>query len=787
MAVTKTFFEFIDVRDRFGTPVWQLGVHLRSSIWDGNSQWSWFTDFIVAIVQIVGGYGVWLLDLVVGNETIVGIIGDGAQSVLDTVYRVVNPMIIAMVALIILLGRLYVGEMAVPKGPNGAPKPNAKAKFEFRKTSVIEDAGFRKKVVDQGSQVLLLLILIGYFMANPFLIVQFLISLGNDLMAAVVQAMSGADSVGSSPLVDGLYVPLVQMINYGEPLSPECTQEWSQTWASGGDVSELGCLTSDQAAFAEASVWSVITAVVGAAMMVAFFRFAFVAFKKTSFYTAKAMYLSALIPWRAAKLLAYPGTERERLDKVYQAFKDCVVTWLWMLGAILLAMCGPVLVTGIASAIIKAGFPTFIAMVGMCLIYWFGAKLMDEAYGKRLVANPDRKWFPFKVDPDDASVTSWSMAWQEANNHPLTGKAKAQWEKIDRLHDFDAAAADEAAAQAQGEEHTAMNVSEADREIIDQAMGDGGTTPVVNTESMPTVPLLVDIANGAPALPPGGVRLSGDGDDPLNGTTAYGPGRGGPTPMGGGGTVIDMTKGAAAGEASPVTFVTSIRQWNEYVANQQRSTSNSAVWVASEQVAGQADGTAVVGEIVDGHLTGTGAGAAETAVSEAGVAAARIVDGEVVDASAVESAGTSARQRYRQQLEQIAADEGASLPGDGQSGVFSDAVGAAGMESLVAGVALTDVAEEVLRDHHFGVVDSDQAAPAGAGSTGTGTGSPLVEGLLGQDSVAAEFKNAQMVAKTLGIVLEPMVRSGKKLWFEEDANGQPTIRFGDGQGFGDDL
>lgn len=739
---------FIDVRDRFGTLVWKLGVQVDSSMIKGTKFWSWPTEFLVSLISLLVSYGVWILDLVLYQNFIGSTLGAMYQSLLDSVYAVINPWIFASCAISVLILRIYVGEKKYERaGGRVNKKEPTKFALNFDQVVAGADESMRKQLVDQGLQVLMLMALIAFFMANPFLLVQKLIDLAQSLAFAIVSGLAGGGQDGTNAVVDGMYVPLLQMINYGDVLSPACSEQWSQAWANGRDVADLSCLTSAQESAASASAGTLLSAIVATVMVLGFFYFSVAILSKATWFQVKAMFLCALIPWRAAQMIAFPGVERERLEKAIQSFRDVAVAAAWFGGALLIGLVGPSLVMSAAGAAIDAGLPTFIALVIVAVIYGVGGRTMMRHYGKPLVRRTDGPWWKPLEFRSTSAVISWSGAVAYAGEHDKVKKALAAGDSAGRWLEERIDRTEERAEVSEEREEAPVKVSQAEAAAVDMATEK--LTPDIPVTA-PTVPVLIASPQRSGAeLAPVGDRPGPDGEGPQQSLTT--------------------SNAASAGGGSSTTLITSTAQMNLWMhAN---NTANNARWVASET------GPAIDGEIVEGQVIDS-SGSTEAPTGRDVLSGASVEDDQSARQGGPDESQMEPLALWRSQMAALTATASGAREPTGGSRDHGGEVDAAD-EVLAAGlldgggdrVQLDEVAEEALSAYQDSV-------DAGVGAE---------RGILSEDVAAAQVRMAKYIAATVGVRAAPLIVDPQPVSFDTDEQGRPVVRFGDGRGFGDDF
>nr|WP_296774756.1 hypothetical protein [Rhodococcus sp. (in: high G+C Gram-positive bacteria)] len=406
--MSNPLIDFIDITDRYGTRLVDLTADVTSSAFSPMSvPFAAGTSLIIVAFMVVISYGLLLLDMVIRQTLFIGMVGDVYDSALQWIYQYVNPWMIASIAVLVLIGRMWIGDkLKTVSGPDKS-KRIVGLQFETRTLSTDFNAkdSFAKQVLGQLGNTTLLLGVIALLMANPFAIIGWLMNFASTFAGQLTSAGGTSDST-RSVAVDGVVAPVLQMVNYGSALGQSCSEQWSRTLAIGGDVSELSCLTAEQQASAEGSAGMLITAIVGFVMIGALAYFAWQVFKPATLYLVLTTWHVAKVPWQAAWMIANPGQEREKIDNIRGAFGQAIASTLWLMGAIAIATGGPSLIMVVARAVTERGFPAFLALVAVAAAYGFAGWAMKEKYGKPIRLTKDNK--PQFVD---GGTRTWSELW----------------------------------------------------------------------------------------------------------------------------------------------------------------------------------------------------------------------------------------------------------------------------------------------------------------------------------------------------------------------------------------
>lgn len=790
---------FINITDQYGTQVSQYKLNLTTSLLAPQTTgYAMFTEFFMGVFVVVSTWGLWLLDVVVRQQIFLGIFAKVYQSVLDTVYHFVNPLIIGMFAFALVVLRIFIGDRRALKGPPGSPKV---MKFRLEEGSLFDgDSTFAKRAFEQLQSAFLLLMVIVALMANPFLVLGWMMRLVSSVAGWIVGGLSGSGQQSGSTIVDGVLAPMLQLVNYGEILSPQCSREWSQALAAGSDVSELSCLSDAQRSAAEASWISVAVSVAAMVVLAGLTWFAVRVFLKASWYGVLMTWYVVKVPWQAALLLADPGPERVKLDKLGAQFKHAFQSLGWLLGIVFVAMLVPPLGVVVTGAAIDAGVPVFFAILGLAAVYGAVGWWIGKYYGKKFQRDESKWWgHGLKVRIDaEAPPTSWT----EFRHAAQQGWAGQTGRKLrDSYQELMADARGQSTSPGEesetGEEAPVKLTQEdvetitAATDVIDSPVNvsslEQAVVAVVPSRLPVPVPevtrLPVPVADG---VSPNGVPPTLDGLGPGSATVAVEP----PRPVL---VAIPGTPGTpgAPGRAGVA------------VARAMVMVMPAAAGVAAERV-------------VEGSLVAPALPAAQSSTEAAGVAPREVPgvptvapggsgrhaapEGFTDDVAWTRSLLSTSRgpidsaeqlaEQYRQQVrvQQEAADGG---------------VGEALADAVIAGdggadVVVDDVAAAALRRHaqaSLSAADADDGGVdlGGGGDTRVvgGLGADGGPGFLGADAMTAQFRQTAILAEMLGLRVSPVVidgDAGQEVLFDGvTSHGDPDLRFGDRRGFGDDI
>lgn len=771
---------FDELTDKFGTTIADMTVDFKLSLlrpW--TTGWAMGAQFVTAVFMTIIGVGLFLLDLVVRQTLFIDVIGNAYQSALDWIYQFVNPMWIAMFALAIVITRMFVGDKLILENPKTKSGKIVGMKFEDRTffDNFNEKGSFGKKVLNQLKNSLFLLIIIAVMMANPFLILEWLF---NFVTSMSNQITSHGDGQGTVASIDGVVVPVLQMVNFGAVLGDACNQQWSRTLAGGGDVTKLGCLTSDQQSAASPGAETVITAIIGLVLLVALAYFSWQIFKKTTWFYVMVLLHVAKVPWVAAARLARPGSEREKLDSIKDAFTDAAAATAWLLGAIAIASAGPGLLMMIGTALVEAGMPAFIALSLVAVAYAAAGWAFKEFYGKKLGIKDKR--LVVIEEPG-------TQGWGDFYSNYMVPVHESWTEAFGRGGHRDA---DEAAAVAAGGESVnepgkqgVPVVSAYEAAAIDAATGVVDFVPTSVSASSTSIVVNKDLGAvtvaGAPRVSgqgqgqrlSAGVRLVGDGAK----------------------QTFDVNNGVAVDDAESVHYAVGMEPNGTGQPQVDASSNGGRHSAAAPSVSGGAKAS------LNGYgvQAGAVAGALPAGVDGSGPAGDKaLVDADVVN-TATTGAGSGSQtpedrreslaERHRRSIELLNSDGETSPAGD-KTAVAEDLVDVAtgGLMENAQGLSnLDDAAAEAFIRHQSDLREAgDHGGDAQRASVGSSESS-----FLDADRMTAEWEDTVVLARTLGVELKThVVDSNSRVDVvieSSDNEGNNTLGLNLNKGFGDNI
>ncbi|WP_336794333.1 hypothetical protein [Gordonia malaquae] len=792
---------WIDVVDQYGTQASEMSVWLKYSI---TRFWLAFpgglTELIVAIGMVPMMLAIWLMGLVQDQSLFVEIIGGVYQSVLDAIYQVISPWIIVMFALPILLFRLFIGEFQ----RETLKDKTTRMKFALNKSTLSEDEGFRKKVVNELVQVSMLLMVMAFLLANPFKVLGMMFGMLTWFATTATTALSNGAGTVTSTVVDGMLVPVLQMINFGHVLEPDCSQQWSQTISAGGDVLELSCVDGE----GEPTFTMVIAALLMIVIAAALIFFSGAAFLKLTFFEGKMVWHMAVLPWQIAWMIASPGVNRQRLDEGVRTFREAIIALLWAAGLILLALLLPGLTTAASYRFVVAtGNEAYIvpALLVMAAMYAGAGYAVWKWYGHPVKWSAEKKR-PVLVIAENGPMTSWADLYrrkikpQVEDYRSLRAQYEAEAEAA--VTETPAGRVEEKAAvdtvKATTGESGAMNDQE--RETIEQAM-DGRDTSDTSGSRVPTLPVLLRPPSAA-ALPAGASSAMSFAKTRAAGPSGPAGAPGQSTPAAALGAVVggdDRVPGVAPLTTAPPLMVFSSREQLQQYLTQQTVVNNSTTVHNDNSVT-----------TIDSSTTSIDSSRKTT------VSGPRIVDGTVVgpvsDTAIPESAKSApmspidAAQQYQEQVRALQQD--APEPAFGSPA----AAGGPGAEDFSAGVRsnagistdggvrdvarIDSVAAAALTRTQQGFADAVDE-PAANPVTGeqvivspVASGAPQQAPFMAAESMHNRYVEFKRLADILGVAPEAVVDDSAEAAGRArivDGPDGPQVRFGNPRGFGDDL
>ena len=797
---------FITITDRFGTQVNTYGISLQTKLMSPQtSAYSMFAEMVTGFFLTVTVWGLWLLDIVIRQDLFLGIFGKVYQTVLGTVYHYINPLIIATFAMAILIIRIFVIERREVK----VDATTKAMRFRIEEGSLLDSDGtFAKRAFKQMGVSTLLLIVIAVLMANPFRLLGWMFGLVTGFANMIVGGVAGSDQSSASTVVDGVLAPILQMVNYGEILGDACSEQWSRTLASGGDVSRLSCLTDAQRAATVASWVSVAVSVVLMAVLVCLAWFAARVFLKASWYGVLMTWYIVSVPWRAALLLADPGKERQKLDKLGVTFKHAFESLLWLLGIVFIAALGPALPVAVAGAMVDQGFPVFLAMVGLAATYGFMGWWIGKYYGKKFQRDPNRFWghgFKVKVDAD-APPSSWTDFYQAAKETSAYRKiSDAQTSAARKIREaYDDTYGTREAEDTTQQQEESVGVSREDQAIIDEATTTMQSPVSAADRAQAVIGLNPGRGQQPAALDAGGALAGTPAEAGGVGAAALGAGEAAAAIAGARGVDGSAgTRGVAGASGAPGVAGVAGRPGAPGAAGN--------AYASASIVVAAAPAGADAREVIEGVLVGPA-----LPVGRSDREAPAVVDPAMPDRGGDGGAGQGG-----QILEQpsIYAGSAAMLPVMSPEMSAEDLAehyrrwvrsvqggdgGQDSVEDLVAGIAalssvgneVDEVAAAALRRHAEALAEAERAENASddgvwQARSGERSASDRRGGFLGEDAVVADYRRIAMLANMLGMsttVTSVNDDVGQEIQFESDTTGQGTrLRFGDKSGFGDDI
>ena len=383
--------DFIGLTDQFGARVGELSVEFSGGV--SSMLCRVPAEFITAIVHLLLVLSIFIVDLIINQGLFLEIAGSMYQMGLDYIYRYVNPLAVATVATAILFARMYIGDKITTDKKSG--RING---YEMN-YETFADESFRKKVGNQVGNTAVLLMVIILAMANPFLLLSKAFELISQFVATL--APGGA---GVSPQVDGILVPVLQMVNFKGQLAQSCNEIWSSTLAAGGSIKNLACLTADQKDATTADVTTVLISIVSIAMIAGFAYFAWIILCRFTWMLYRMIIHIAVVPWRAALLIANPGSERHKLDAVKDHFLEAAKSLLWLLLTVLAAQALPALVFNGMGVAVRYQLPVVLQLLLASALLFAAGKGVNYFVGRKWQRGQDGKW----KRVEDDGTTGWN-------------------------------------------------------------------------------------------------------------------------------------------------------------------------------------------------------------------------------------------------------------------------------------------------------------------------------------------------------------------------------------------
>ncbi|TQC45051.1 hypothetical protein EEB14_33980 [Rhodococcus sp. WS4] len=406
--------DFIDIRDQFGTQLSDLSVSFTVKMTNFNWIWAGGSEFAIQIALIVSAYSLWLLSLVSGHGFFLELAAAGYQMILDSIYQYVNPMVIGLIAFVVLMARMFIGDkfkMDSKGHINGV-------EFNY---ATFADESFAKKITNQVGNTAILLVVIIVMMSNPFALINFAF----DVIRTATNKLSGAGGAATAA-VDGGISPMLQMVNYKVSLADACAATWSRSLAAAGEVNKLDCLTAAQRNGAVADPVTLIVAFAALFVVAGLVYFAWQTFKRASWFVCRTVSFIGVVPWQAAMLIANPGQDRHKLDSIKDTFMSAVKSLFWLLVCFFVAGGGPGIVMGLGELVQGFGLPPFLALLAVSGLYgglgwvvkhWVGYDWRkDKKTGKWVKVEGDGTsgWQDFRQN--NTTMVALTDSWRDAQN-----------------------------------------------------------------------------------------------------------------------------------------------------------------------------------------------------------------------------------------------------------------------------------------------------------------------------------------------------------------------------------
>lgn len=776
---------WIDVADQWGTQVSDMSIRINYSL---LAPWLYIpgglTEMVMWPVMMLATIGMWLMSLMQDQGFFVDVLGGAYQAVLDAVYQVINPWWIVLFALPVLFFRIFIGEaqQETVKDKQNPQVKHTRLTFKANTATLTEDASFRKKVITQLGQTAMIVAVIGLLMSNPFLIIGMAFGLLTSFASSMISAVGGGTGTATTTVVDGMLVPALQMVNFGQVLDPECSELWSRQLAAGGNVLELSCIPGGKDS-ADAS-WTMLGTAVGLGLAIlCLVYFTAVTFYKLTFFEAKMVGYIALLPWRLAWMIASPGTDRQRIDEGWRTFRDALVALLWAMGLFAIMLIVPGLGTAIANQVATSVDTDYVlvpAMLVLGAVYaaagyavhkWYGHTVKWDSGKKRLV-----------VVHDSQVLTSWGDFYQnkvkpvfaEDKPKPKPGAAAGTGEAAAKPT---AAAATPPTAEDNEQQGTGMNAAET--AVVDQA-SDGLDTTKTRDPNLPKLPVLIqspkalsaarDHRPAVGAAPPVTAASALAAPDHQRDPSKI-DGRSGPGRHRGEEESPSEPPGAAAaagatGTAAVVMFSTaeSLRQYLDHT-----HTSSADVH----------------------HLD------ASTSTVIYNSTQHEVIEGEVVSVDHHEPAAPPVvpldpAEAYRQQVAALIKDltqTRAEPPSADQAPTSSTGPGFGDSDAVIDATAAAALARTA--DGFARAAESPQRGPNLRDAGGVGAAMTPEQPFFAPEAMHNRWAELKRLADILGVDLAAVVINDEdaRNWVtvEPDLNGNPQVRFGNPYGFGDDI
>jgi hypothetical protein len=797
---------WIPLTDQFGTQVASLEVKVNYSLMKPfMAVPGQLTELVMMPVGMLSTFALWLMTLMQDQSWFTETLGGAYQAVIDQVYRVVNPWWIAGIAIPVLIFRLFVGEPQRESVDKKQIQKNSKTRITFKQntSTMAGDEVFRKKVITQLGQTAGIVAVIGILLANPFALIARLFGIIESFSQAATQQWGGGTGGSiTGTVVDGMYVPALQIVNFGTVLDAECSELWSRTLASGGDVLQLECIPGGEDA-ANAS-WPMFGTALGLGIaMCCLVFFIGATFLKLSFFEAKMLMYVAILPWRLAWMIANPGPDRQRLDEGWRNFKDALVACGWACGLLAILLLVPGIGTSIANQIgnaVESDYILIPAFLVLAAVYAGAGYAIWKFYGHPLQWDKEKKRL---VVGQSEGLTSWGE-WYTEKIKPSVPASEEAPGGDDAKDAADKAAKEEAAADKASAASGDATPEDAASAIVDDASD--GYDPSTSRTVAPSIPLLVQpprsapvepdepgaapipAAPGSPILMPGGggaAAIVGGGAAAAAGAAiGAGLGSGGPQPPvarpipPGAPMPVLAAPGAPAPEppvVPPVVMFSTAEQLTNYLSTTQNTTNvhPGAPPEAGAVMYDPVSGLEILeGEVVDAPRVGRH------------TAAAAVMP--VIAAAPVDPV-----EAYRQQINSLRENIAASSPlGGGGDGSSTDATvsGAGAAATVPADRRIDAIATAALKRTQDAFTD---AATATAQAQVPGGGAATQRPFFGPESMRNRWAEVVRLAAIEGIAVDAVVIDDEQsqIWvrFESGLDGQPRVAFGNPAGFGDDI
>lgn len=723
---------FIELTDQFGTRVSELAVKFNGGV--SSILWRSGAEFVIALVQYVLVFSIFILDLIINQGLFVEIAGSVYQVVLDYIYKYVNPLMIATVAFVFLLARMYIGDKVTKDKKTGRITG-----YEMN-DQTFADESFRKKVGKQLGNTFLLMMVIVVAMANPFLLLSKAFELINQFVSAIAPG-----GVGASPQIDGILVPVLQLVNFKSQLTPACTQLWSSALANGGDVTKLACLTADQKDATTANVTTFLVSLFSITIVIGFAYFAWVILCRFTWMLYRMIIHIAVLPWRSAMLIANPGSERQKLDTVKDHLLEAGKSLFWLLVTVFAAQVIPAAVLNAMSAVDAqlVQLPPVVQLPIASGLLFGAGKLVNHYVG--------RKW-ERKQDGSKVEFTDGTTGWRDFMTKGAGKDVKDAYEKakVDSAAEIalttamitGAHSATAATAQTSTQGGTSVGLSAATDPDLDEATAQVNLTPPQKTV---VLPVSTDSASGS--------VISAADSDVESALAAGAP--------------QSATDYAAAATATVLAEADRIEPHHESAGTPGGALTTAGAGAAAlgallaAPALTSADESAIDGNgrhrrADDGDSPATGFGGNRS---------------EVTAAEGLVAKGRELKNEYRENIGKVAEEPDTTA-------AVSVATGAnVSSESRVF--------DRISKVYNESVAGPD-GSPAGSGVTG-GSG-----GFVSWTQRHVEWQEKRLLARVLGMTPEPVADEGEGkrpgiTFYSSSVSGDNQVKFRGKDGFGDEI